>query len=171
MSILNLLILIPVITLIGILIAKNHKQVRVVSAIGMSIQLVISAVIILMYLAERKAGNVAEMIFTQDMLWFSYLNIHYAIGVDGISVAMIGLTSVVIFTGVFTSWEVEEQAKEFFFTLILLSTGVFGFFISLDLFTMFLFYEIAVIPMYLLIGLWGSGWICFITGRLAWYLL
>jgi NADH:ubiquinone oxidoreductase subunit 4 (subunit M) len=50
-----------------------------------------------------------------------------------------------------------ELHKEFFISLILLSTGVFGFFISLDLFTLFLFYEVAVIPMYLLIGIWGSG--------------
>ena len=70
---------------------------------------------------------------------------------------MIGLTAIVIFAGIFASWEVEELHKEFFITLILLSTGVFGFFISLDLFTLFLFYEIAVIPMYLLIGIWGSG--------------
>ncbi|MFZ0280681.1 MAG: NADH-quinone oxidoreductase subunit M, partial [Bacteroidales bacterium] len=72
-------------------------------------------------------------------------------------VAMIGLTSVVVFAGIFASWEVEYLTKEFFISLILLATGVFGFFISIDLFTMFLFYELAVIPMYLLIGIWGSG--------------
>ena len=84
-------------------------------------------------------------------------NIHYAVGVDGISVAMIALTSIVVFAGIFASWEVEFLTKEFFISLILLATGVFGFFISIDLFTMFLFYELAVIPMYLLIGIWGSG--------------
>ncbi|MCK7460748.1 MAG: hypothetical protein MZU84_01005 [Sphingobacterium sp.] len=70
---------------------------------------------------------------------------------------MIGLTAIVIFAGIFASWEVDDLSKEFFISLILLSAGVFGFFISLDLFTMFLFYEVAVIPMYLLIGIWGSG--------------
>jgi NADH-quinone oxidoreductase subunit M len=90
-------------------------------------------------------------------MWFPSLNIRYFVGVDGISVAMLGLTSIVIFAGIFASWEVEELTKEFFLFLILLSTGVFGFFISLDLFTLFVFYEIAVIPMYLLIGIWGSG--------------
>ena len=67
------------------------------------------------------------------------------------------LTSLVVFAGIFASWEVEFLTKEFFISLILLATGVFGFFISIDLFTMFLFYELAVIPMYLLIGIWGSG--------------
>jgi len=110
-----------------------------------------------MYLAERRSGNMAEMLFTYDALWFPTLNIHYSVGVDGISVAMIGLTAIVVFAGIFASWTVEFLSREFFISLILLSSGVFGFFISLDLFTMFLFYELAVIPMYLLIGLWGSG--------------
>jgi len=70
---------------------------------------------------------------------------------------MIGLTSIVVFAGIFASWEMDFLTKEFFTSLILLATGVFGFFISIDLFTMFLFYELAVIPMYLLIGIWGSG--------------
>src|SRR5450756_2100580 len=70
---------------------------------------------------------------------------------------MISLTSLVVFAGIFASWEVEILKKEFFISLILLATGVFGFFISIDLFTMFMFYELAVIPMYLLIGIWGSG--------------
>ena len=83
--------------------------------------------------------------------------VYYAVGVDGISVAMIALTSVVVFAGIFASWGVDHLAKEFFISLILLASGVFGFFISIDLFTMFLFYEVAVIPMYLLIGIWGTG--------------
>ncbi|MDE5567360.1 MAG: NADH-quinone oxidoreductase subunit M, partial [Muribaculaceae bacterium] len=61
-----------------------------------------------------------------------------------------------VLTGSFASWTIS-QPKEFFLWLILLSTGVFGFFISIDLFTMFMFYEVALIPMYLLIGVWGSG--------------
>jgi NADH-quinone oxidoreductase subunit M len=63
----------------------------------------------------------------------------------------------VVLAGVFISWKMEELPKEFFISLIVLSTGVYGFFISIDLFTMFVFYEIAVIPMYLLIGIWGTG--------------
>ena len=88
--------------------------------------------------------------------WFAPLNIHLAVGVDGISIAMLILTGVIMVTGSFASWEIP-QPKEFFLWLILLSTGVYGFFISVDLFTMFMFYEVALIPMYLLIGVWGSG--------------
>ncbi len=110
-----------------------------------------------MYLGQRHAGNTDEMLFVANYEWFRSLHIYYSIGVDGISVAMISLTSIVIFAGIFASWQVEYLTREFFVSLILLATGVFGFFISLDLFTMFLFYEVAVIPMYLLIGIWGSG--------------
>ena len=157
MNILTLFVVIPVLTIIGIILVKDIKKVKLVAAIGMGLQLIMAALLIVLYALERRAGNTAEMLFIKDVLWFSSLNIHYAVGVDGISVAMIGLTSIVVFAGIFASWEVEFLTKEFFISLILLSTGVFGFFISIDLFTMFLFYELAVIPMYLLIGIWGSG--------------
>jgi NADH-quinone oxidoreductase subunit M len=157
MNILSLFVVVPMLTVIAILLAKDNKQTRLYSAIGMSIQLVLAAVLVYMYVEERNAGNMEQMVFMRDYVWFESLNFHYAVGVDGISVAMIALTSVIIFTGVFASWEVLNLHREFFISLIVLSTGVFGFFISIDLFTMFLFYEVAVIPMYLLIGIWGSG--------------
>ncbi len=157
MNILSLFVLIPVLTVFAIMFTKNMKQTRVVSAIGMGIQLVLAGILIYMYLTERHAGNMDAMMFYYDSLWFPTLNIHYTIGVDGISVAMIGLTAIVVFAGIFASWKVDYLYREFFISLILLSSGVFGFFISLDLFTMFLFYEVAVIPMYLLIGIWGTG--------------
>lgn len=157
MGLLSLLVLIPTITIFAILFTDDKKQARLVSAIGMGIQLILAGVLVWMYFSERSAGNTAQMLFTKDIVWFPSLNIHYAIGVDGISVAMIALTAVVLFAGIFASWEVEFLNREFFISLILLSAGVFGFFISLDLFTMFLFYELAVIPMYILIGIWGTG--------------
>lgn len=157
MDILTLFVLIPVLTITAILFLNDTRQVRLVSAFGMGLQLITAGILVFLYLSARHAGNTDEMLFVKDYLWFKSLNIHYAIGVDGISVAMIGLTSLVVFAGIFASWEVDFLRKEFFISLILLATGVFGFFISIDLFTMFLFYELAVIPMYLLIGIWGSG--------------
>lgn len=157
MDILTLLIIIPVMTITGIVLTKEMRYVKVTAAVGMGIQLLVSAFLIYLYISARHAGNTSEMLFIKDVVWYKAFNIHYAVGVDGISVAMIGLTSIVVFAGIFASWEMEFLTKEFFVSLILLATGVFGFFISIDLFTMFLFYELAVIPMYLLIGIWGSG--------------
>ncbi|MCI5167095.1 MAG: NADH-quinone oxidoreductase subunit M, partial [Candidatus Electrothrix sp. GM3_4] len=95
--------------------------------------------------------------FTYKVSWFKMMNIEYNIGVDAISVLMMLLTAIVIFCGVLASWNVDKQAKEFFILLNVLVAGVYGVFVSIDLFTFFLFYEIAVLPMYLLIGLWGTG--------------
>jgi NADH-quinone oxidoreductase subunit M len=79
------------------------------------------------------------------------------LGVDGISVLMVLLTAVIIFAGSFASWTVRVRDQEFYALLLTLVTGVFGVFVSLDLFVFFLFYELAVLPMYLLIGIWGSS--------------
>jgi NADH-quinone oxidoreductase subunit M len=79
------------------------------------------------------------------------------LGADGISVLMILLTGLIIFAGVFASWTVRQRDQEFYALLLTLVTGVFGVFVALDLFVFFLFYELAVLPMYLLIGIWGSS--------------
>lgn len=154
---LSLLILVPVLTMVVIAMFKDPKKVRVIAAVGMAVQMIQILFLLFAFFAERNAGNTSEMLFVTDVVWYQSLNIHYAVGIDGVSVSMLLLTGIIIFAGIFASWEIEDRAQEFFITLILLVTGVFGFFISLDLFTLFLFYELAVIPMYLLIGIWGSG--------------
>lgn len=156
MDILTLFIIVPVITILVLFFAKNLQQARVIALAGMFVQLLMALHLVYAYFQERKT-NQDLMVFQRDFVWFEQFNIHYIIGVDGISVAMIVLSSIVVLAGVFISWKMKELPKEFFISLIVLATGVFGFFISLDLFTMFVFYEIAVIPMYLLIGIWGSG--------------
>ena len=156
MDILTLFIVVPVLTIIALLFARDLKQSRVIAVIGMFVQFAMSINLVFAYFKEKQVND-EIMVFTRDLLWFEKFNIHYAIGVDGISVAMIVLASIVVLAGVFISWKMDDLPKEFFISLIVLATGVFGFFISIDLFTMFLFYEIAVIPMYLLIGIWGSG--------------
>jgi len=156
MDILTLFVVVPVLTVFALIFTKDLKQSRVVALIGMAVQLAMSINLVFAYLKER-AVNDSIMVFTKDVMWFEKFNIHYSIGVDAISVLLILLTSIIVFAGIFISWKVNDLPKEFFISLIILSTGVFGFFISVDLFTMFVFYEIAVIPMYLLIGIWGSG--------------
>ncbi len=154
---LSLLILIPLLTAIVILTCKNIFAVRWVAFIGSVIQLGLSCALLYFYNAERASGNLGQMLFTERHSWYAALNIEYYIGVDGISIAMILLTSFVVAAGVLISWKMETLTKEFFFLLMLLSVGAYGFFISLDLFTMFFFLEVAVIPKFLLIGIWGSG--------------
>ena len=157
MDILSLFVIIPVAMLLGFLPCKDIKQVRTVAVVGSSALLILSFVVLYMFFAERGAGNTAEMLFTKDYLWYPALNIHYSVGIDGISLVMLLLSSIIVFTGVFASWNINPLPKDFFMWFALLAIGVYGFFISIDLFTMLLFYEVALIPMYLLIGLWGTG--------------
>ncbi len=93
--------------------------------------------------------------FIEKVPWIPALGISYHVGADGISLPMVLLTGIVIFTGVLISWNLEDRIREFFGFLFILATGVFGVFVSLDLFQLFFFYEIAVFPMYLLIAIWG----------------
>ena len=154
---LSLLILLPLFTAVAILFCNGLKQVRVVALAGSVLQLLMAILLLTDYWKERAAGNQSPMLFESDYTWFSSLGVHYHIGVDGISIAMILLTASVVVAGILVSWAMDKLSKEFFFLLLLLSMGAYGFFISLDLFTLFFFLEVAVIPKFLLIGIWGSG--------------
>ena len=155
-NILIYFVVIPVLMLAGLALCRDIKQIRAVAVTGSVALIALSVYLLVEYLGLRAAGADAPMLFTDSWSWFAPLNINLAVGVDGISVAMLLLSSIIVFAGSFASWQIA-QPKAFFLWLILLSTGVFGFFISVDLFTMFMFYEVALIPMYLLIGVWGSG--------------
>jgi len=154
---LNLLIIAPLLTSLVLLFCNGLNQLRNASLIGSVVQLGLALWLFMSYTAERAAGNTAPMLFTADTTWFEHWNIRYITGVDGISVAMILLTAFVVVAGVLVSWKEDRLSKEFFFLLMLLSVGAYGFFISLDLFTLFFFLEVAVIPKFLLIAIWGSG--------------
>ena len=88
---------------------------------------------------------------------FGDIGISLALGVDGIAAPMVLLTGIVMFTGTLVSWSIRAWSKDFFILYFLLLAGVFGVFVALDLFFFFFFYELSVLPMYLLIGVWGSS--------------
>lgn len=157
MNILSLFVIIPVLVLLGFIPCQNIKQIRTVAVVGAFVELALALALLFLFYQERAIDPTSEMLFAKSTPWFPSLNINYAVGVDGISVLMILLTSIIMVTGTFASWTMNPLPKDFFMWLTLLSIGVYGFFISLDMFTMFFFYEIALIPMYLLIGLWGTG--------------
>ena len=143
--------------LLGLWLAKGVKAVRGVMVVGSAALLALAIYLTIDFLGQRAAGNDAEMLYQASFTWFEPLKISYRTGVDGISVAMLLLSAIIVFTGAFASWRLNPNLKDYFLWFTLLSMGVFGFFISIDMFMMFMFYEIALIPMYLLIGVWGSG--------------
>jgi NADH-quinone oxidoreductase subunit M len=161
-----LLILIPLVTAVAVLLAAK-QQAKWISLTGSAVQLIAAVALFGAFNAQRAAGNTKQFLFEQQYNWFPSLNISFHLGVDGISISMILLTAFVVIAGVLVSWNVEKMTKEFFFLLILLSMGAYGFFVSLDLFILFFFLEIAVIPKYLLIGIWGSGKKQYAANKLA----
>ena len=134
--------------LLGLWLARNDNQVRGVMVVGASALLGLAIWLTIAFVQLRNAGDTSLMLFTYSASWFAPLHICYSVGVDGISVVMILLSAIIVFTGSFASWQLEPMKKEYFLWFVLLSSGVFGFFIST---------EVALIPMYLLIGVWGTG--------------
>ncbi len=152
-------VIVPIIMMAGLACCgnSNMKAIRAVMVTCSTILLAMAIYLVYAFLQLRAAGNTDEMLFTGSWMWYAPLNIHLAVGVDGISVLMLLLSAIIVFAGTFASWKIDPLPKNFFLWFALLSTGVFGFFISIDMFTMFMFYEVALIPMYLLIGVWGTG--------------
>src|SRR6476661_3394911 len=154
---LSLLIIVPFFTAIAILFSKEARTTKIIALLGATLQLALALFLLTTYLQERSLGNTSPMLFEYNYVWFAPLHINYHVGVDGISIAMILLTAFVVLAGILVSWTIDKWNREYFFLLLFLSMGAYGFFISLDLFTLFFFLEVAVIPKFLLIGIWGSG--------------
>ncbi|TSA01803.1 MAG: NADH-quinone oxidoreductase subunit M [Nitrospiraceae bacterium] len=94
--------------------------------------------------------------FQQKYVWSEQLGIQFYLGVDGIGVPLVLASSILLFTGVFISWHIKDRAKEFYAFLLVLAGATIGVYVSLDLFFLYFFYEMSVIPMYPLLGIWGS---------------
>src|SRR2546425_953513 len=94
--------------------------------------------------------------FQQKYVWSEQLGIQFYIGVDGIGVPMVLASSILLFAGVFISWHIKDRTKEFYAFLLILAGATIGVYVSLDLFFLYFFYEMSVIPMYPLLGVWGS---------------
>lgn len=154
---------------------RNHLAIKWVAGISSFVALALSFAVF--FLFDRARGGFQ---FVEKISWLPQLGITYHVGVDGIGLSMILLTGIIIFTGTLISLHEffpggllgsVGRPKEFFALLFFLVTGVFGVFVSLDLFFLFLFYELAVLPMYLLIGIWGTGKKEYSAMKLTLYLL
>jgi NADH-quinone oxidoreductase subunit M len=97
-----------------------------------------------------------EMLTVTRVPWIPSLGIEYHLAADGISLALILLTGIVAVTGILFSWDIDHRTKEFFAFYLVLIGAVYGVFLSYDLFLLFVFYEIVIIPKYFLIAIWGS---------------
>jgi len=163
--ILSLITWSPFVGALLIMFTARHRPlaVRVIAAVATGLSAVLSVVVFVAY--DREAAGFQ---FYEKLALVPLLGISYELGADGISLLMVLLTSIIIFAGVFASWTVAVRSQEFYALLLALVTGVYGVFVALDLFVLFLFYELAVLPMYLLIGIWGSSGEIRPRGVFAW---
>ena len=155
------LIVIPLFTAALLVVVPGDKkdlvrQIAVASGLAMFI---ISLYVFIDYQASDKEQFLSTLRWTWlenvGVLKENGITLH--LGIDGIAAVMLLLNGVVTLAGTLISWKIENKNKDFFILFFILTAGVFGTFTSLDLFFFFFFYELAVLPMYLLIGYWGSS--------------
>jgi NADH-quinone oxidoreductase subunit M len=94
--------------------------------------------------------------FLWRYVWSQQLGVSLYLGVDGIGTPLVLASAILLFAGIFVSWHIKDRTKEFYISLLILAAATIGVFMSLDLFFLYFFYEMSVIPMYLLLGIWGS---------------
>ncbi len=166
--ILSSMLLCPVVGLFLILLTPRAQEnlIRLIALISSLASLALALILCWHFDGKNPAFQ-----FVEHIEWIKSYGIHYSNGVDGLNVTMLLLTAIVIVCGVMVSWTVTYRVKDFFANLLLLVAGVFGVFMTTNLFFFFLFYEIAVIPMYLLIVVWGSTDKEYAAMKLTLYLL
>jgi NADH-quinone oxidoreductase subunit M len=108
-------------------------------------------------LAGMQFVEKASWIDIKSVGWFGRVHIEYLIGIDGLSVAMVLLTALISFIATISSWTIDRSIKGYFALLLLLDTGMMGVFVSLDFFLFYIFWELMLLPMYFLIGVWGGA--------------
>jgi len=150
--ILSLLLLFPLIgAVVTFFLGKNPKMAKISALVFSAIPLVLSLLMLTEYV--QTAGGYQ---FEESFTWIDALGIQYSLGVDGISVPMVFLSTLLVFLAVIFSWDTEHRTHQYMALLLVLELGVLGVFMSLDYFLFYIFWEVVLIPMYFLISIWGG---------------
>ncbi len=152
--ILSATLLLPIAGAVLIMLVPRTREdlIRVLAAGSTLASMLLSLLVFFVY--DQGLGG---MQFVESIPWVRDLGVNYGLGVDGISLPLLLLTNLIGFSAVYASWHTQERVKEFFALLLLLISGVMGTFVATDLFIFFLFYEVVVIPIYLLVIMFGSS--------------
>ena len=165
--ILTFLTFIPMLGMVIILFIKkeNISVIKYTALFATGIQVILAAVLMSNY--NYSAGGINDVssfqfvekfrwITVPDFPWIGTIKVDYFMGVDGLSTPLVLLTAIVTFIATLSSWTIDRQLKGYFALFLLLDTGMMGVFVSLDFFMFFIFWEIMLLPMYFLIGIWGG---------------
>jgi NADH-quinone oxidoreductase subunit M len=167
MGILSWVTLLPVLGMIVVLLLpKDNKQLIRWTSVGFTAFQLLISIFILMNFNKGMAGiNTAEgfqfvekanWMTIKGVSWFGTIDIDYYIGIDGLSVMMVFLTALISLVATISSFTIEKSVKGYFALLLLLDTGMMGTFVALDFFLFYVFWEVMLLPMYFLIGIWGG---------------
>ena len=151
--ILSWLIWLPIIGMVAIAFIPREKEdvIKIIAAATTGLQFLLTLV-----LWKNFDSGSGAMQFMERAEWIPSFNIAYILGVDGLSLPMAILTGLLCFLGVFVSWNINKAVKGYFALFLLLDTGIMGVFLSMDFFLFYIFWEVMLLPMYFLIGIWGG---------------
>ncbi len=166
-GILTWITFLPVVGIVIVLLLPKEQRdaIRWTALFFTALQLVLALVIIAKF--DRGMAGInsqagmqfvekATWIDIKSVAWFGRVHIEYLLGIDGLSVTMVLLTALITFVAVISSWNIEKSIKGYFAVFLLLDTGMMGVFVALDFFLFYMFWEIMLLPMYFLIGIWGG---------------
>ncbi|HKB86621.1 MAG TPA: proton-conducting transporter membrane subunit, partial [Ignavibacteriaceae bacterium] len=165
--ILSLITFLPVLGMLIIMfLPKTQTQViKSLTLLVTGIQLVLAVLILANY--NYAAGGINDAssfqfiekfkwIDISGLSWIGKIKIDYFLGIDGLSVPMVLLTAIITFIATLSSWKIDKSVKGYFALFLLLDTGMMGVFVALDFFLFYIFWELMLLPMYFLIGIWGG---------------
>lgn len=166
-GLLTWIVFLPIVGMILVLLLpdKNKNAIRYTAAVVTGIQVLLAGLIFALFDRTKFGVNDAETFqFVEKLSWITVdavpwvgrIEISYFLGIDGLSVLMILLTSLIGFIGAISSFSIDKMVKGYFALYLLLVTGMMGVFVALDFFLFFIFWEVMLLPMYFLIGLWGG---------------
>ncbi len=163
--ILTIMVFFPVLGILPILLLPGARQklIKGISLVSVSIPLLLAPVLWWKFNLDhlwfgdsqlQEAGEAFQ--FVVKVPWIETFGIHYHVGVDGLSVPLVILTALISFVAVVASLNIDENVKGYFSLYLLLHVGMMGVFVALDLFLFYVFWELMLLPMYFLIGIWGG---------------
>ena len=162
-SILSILIFFPLVGILGMFIAYMLKQddiiYKYIALFTTSVQLLLTAWLYMNFdpAVQLSADLLAEPVkFAVQVPWIDNFNIEYFVGIDGLSAPLVLLTALLMFICIVASWNISKHVFAYFALFLLLNTGMMGVFLSLDFFLFYIFWEVMLLPMYFLIGIWGG---------------
>src|SRR5580698_5882034 len=154
MSILTYISGIPLLAaLLLIIVPRNYRvPIRGIAVLATLISAVLAVKMFCQFVPKTDGYQ-----FTEQHIWVTSLGISYHVGVDGLNVGLILMGAIVAFAAALCSFEIQSREKEFYILLLVMAGGILGAFASLDLFMFYFLHEFALIPTFIMIGVWGRG--------------